>query len=398
MHRPAAYSPEALSFSIQNASAMSILPLPPGLAHSEGETSTASRERRRVALAAKSAVDQLNESLLSRLRCLEDKLDLVLAGLPSDGEVRLTRLETITLCCNPTVDDVLDDMFRRSKSVSCQPAEELSPERAAVKQIGYNTSEERIRPPLVESLPKFYDMCGTVSKATQTDQLPKLRKSRCHGRASQTESTATVPMMTCECLPVDYCCTSSCRQTGVFLQLSPAEAPADDAGTHIPENDFGLDDDRLSRDPLQVKDPWLGCSIPRDSWDAPDLARSSLLWSRWVPSERSFSVDGATSREDEVSQSTLDQSDGFEASITSQSCSDHVDIVTSERGDHATISNVVQDKSGREFEGEKSFKEGEYRKNTDALIDSTIEAAVRRSEVRMEAFCERMRNEFLLNS
>ena len=100
---------------------MTDLSSPPGLASSDVETTTVSRERRRVTLAAKSAVEQLTSSLAARLLSLEEKLDRLLAGFPEVGEARLaqfcgriSRLESL-IAVSPSVDDVLDGLLERKK-------------------------------------------------------------------------------------------------------------------------------------------------------------------------------------------------------------------------------------------------------------------------------------------
>ena len=99
---------------------------PPGLSDSDyPESATASRERRRVSLAARSAVQMLESSLLDRFVCLEKKLDCVLRALGQVeipcGEVveemarRIFRLETLEVCStNTCVDSVLNEMIHQS--------------------------------------------------------------------------------------------------------------------------------------------------------------------------------------------------------------------------------------------------------------------------------------------
>ena len=69
--------------------------MPPGLSDGDGvETATASRERRREALAAKVAADQMLQVLASRLDAIELKLDVTLAsGSEQFGHKQLFNLE-----------------------------------------------------------------------------------------------------------------------------------------------------------------------------------------------------------------------------------------------------------------------------------------------------------------
>ena len=79
---------------------------PPGL-------STASKERRRVALAV---------SASARFDSLEYLLAQVMASLHSNYDSRLCRLETLTVM-SPSVDEVLDEMLRKSKPKHREPVE-----------------------------------------------------------------------------------------------------------------------------------------------------------------------------------------------------------------------------------------------------------------------------------
>ena len=90
--------------------------LPPGLSNSEPESATASRERRRVALAAKVSVDQLAEALAIQLNTIETKLDRALNSHNCNNlEHRVARLEVLSVC-SPSADEVLDQMFEKRKA------------------------------------------------------------------------------------------------------------------------------------------------------------------------------------------------------------------------------------------------------------------------------------------
>ena len=92
--------------------AMNVIFTPPRLSYSEGESSTVSRERRRVALAAKEVAAQVSEMVLARSVSIETKLEHLLLNFPGDAEARLERLETLTVC-SPSVDEVLPEMLQR---------------------------------------------------------------------------------------------------------------------------------------------------------------------------------------------------------------------------------------------------------------------------------------------
>ena len=55
------------------ATCMPTVVAPPGLSTSDSETATVSRERRRVALAAKCAVEEVSHLMLAKLSAIEDK-------------------------------------------------------------------------------------------------------------------------------------------------------------------------------------------------------------------------------------------------------------------------------------------------------------------------------------
>ena len=93
---------------------------PPGLSWSESESSTASRERRRVALAAKVAVKELSGEMCQQFDALFQKFDR-LANMLQDGlGHRVSRLETLMVCSTPlrpSVDEVLSEMLFKKKEV-----------------------------------------------------------------------------------------------------------------------------------------------------------------------------------------------------------------------------------------------------------------------------------------
>ena len=100
-----------LGFDIK---APTLLPTPPGLNVSEPESATVSRERRRVALAVKESVDQLSQNLMARLSTIEEKLDNSIRQHADILERRITRLEVLSVC-NPSVDEVLDEMLHKKR-------------------------------------------------------------------------------------------------------------------------------------------------------------------------------------------------------------------------------------------------------------------------------------------
>ena len=93
-----------------------VLSSPPGPLLSDSESSTVSRERRRVALAAKAAVEQLSCALITRFSSLEEKLDkfLILFSQYVQVEPRFARLEVVRVCAL-TVDEVLTGLFDAEK-------------------------------------------------------------------------------------------------------------------------------------------------------------------------------------------------------------------------------------------------------------------------------------------
>ena len=101
--------------------------LPPGIeGFSDPETATSSRARRRIALAAKLAAEEMTQIFNSKFALLDQKLDVLLASSVQDTESRLSRLETLAVC-SPSSDDVLNEMLKRRAHDSHQPDAEPSP-------------------------------------------------------------------------------------------------------------------------------------------------------------------------------------------------------------------------------------------------------------------------------
>ena len=77
-------------------------PTPPGLSATDSETATVSRERRRVALAAKAAVAEISAALLERISSFEVKLDQVAVA---QREMNIGFGETVQLKLDKVVED-----------------------------------------------------------------------------------------------------------------------------------------------------------------------------------------------------------------------------------------------------------------------------------------------------
>ena len=87
-------------------------PLPPGLSLSDGETSTVSRERRRVAMAAREVVGAITEHITKRFEGIENKLKIIIDAIAGHDVLRrIDRLETLFVCTDPSVDDVLEQVL-----------------------------------------------------------------------------------------------------------------------------------------------------------------------------------------------------------------------------------------------------------------------------------------------
>jgi len=92
--------------------------LPPGLSSSDVESATASRERRRVALAAKVAIDELTGRINEQFEMMATKQNLIMSLLQENLIGRISRLETLSLCgstLSPSVDEVLNEMLSKKK-------------------------------------------------------------------------------------------------------------------------------------------------------------------------------------------------------------------------------------------------------------------------------------------
>jgi hypothetical protein len=223
---------------------------PPGLSDSDyPESATASRERRRVSLAARSAVQMLESSLLDRFGCLEKKLDCVLRALGQVeipcGEVveemaqRISRLETLEVCSTntcvdsvlnemihqsviPSVDNVLNKMVQEKCSLNLvdahpEPETKLSPPRVASncpepelefspEKVTREVNHEPHEPNIVNSPEKvpnsftqgksitalhfdiYVDECKNDVGVQASQSYQRSRKGRCNGRAVQTDA------------------------------------------------------------------------------------------------------------------------------------------------------------------------------------------------------------------
>ena len=102
-----------------------------GLCESDYTASaTISRERRRVALAARTVVPAFEASIDDRMSCFENKLDQILPAISNPDKCALElidnmsqhfpRLEAFIVCSSsPAIDDVLNEMlFRKYNSSS----------------------------------------------------------------------------------------------------------------------------------------------------------------------------------------------------------------------------------------------------------------------------------------
>jgi hypothetical protein len=123
---------------------------PPGLGASEPETSSVSRERRRVALAAKVTVEQLTQVLVSRLDVIESKLDRIIAFNPERSEARIARLEILSVC-SPSVDEVLEELIHKKRTLRHDdvelpvvPAFPCRATRNSVEGDGNNSGEDSV--------------------------------------------------------------------------------------------------------------------------------------------------------------------------------------------------------------------------------------------------------------
>ena len=130
-------------------------PPPPGLSSSDAETATVSRERRRVAVAAREVIAALSEMIMNRFDALEAKVDILgkhhrpletrahetnlphrLLTINEDLSARMSRLEAlITIYPEnaPSVDEVLNELLERKRRC---PLPGRSPELDEKSQTG----------------------------------------------------------------------------------------------------------------------------------------------------------------------------------------------------------------------------------------------------------------------
>ena len=200
----------------------SVLPCiyaPPGLSLSDSsyESATKSRERRRVALAVKHAMSEMENVVVQRLQTLDYKIDKVLEFIgrsivPPDAGLsdRVSRLETLFVCTQPSVDDVLDSMFRKTETerkfktgrYATEPEAEATPSKGDrsldfVTNIGCmkaNIFEDEMAP--VELHAK------TV--AVQTNAVPEPMKHCWHGCAARAEAVGVEELSDAHGIPEEF--------------------------------------------------------------------------------------------------------------------------------------------------------------------------------------------------
>ena len=131
-----------------------LFPAPPGLSTSDGESSTASRERRRVAVVAREVTSVLMDKFYQRMDTLDEKLDRVIASLangPFHDELRhplcsrVDRLETLLTIgseMSPSVDEVLSEMLHRRTNASS----EAEMEALSRREITFSQPEPEASP------------------------------------------------------------------------------------------------------------------------------------------------------------------------------------------------------------------------------------------------------------
>ena len=155
-------------------SPQSLVRPPPGLhCNSEPETATHSRERRRVALAAKTAVQELQHLLSERFITIENKLNKVMAEIAridaSEADARLSRLEALHVCTAPSVDEVVNQMLsspNKSFSKDGKPLDFREKGKIAppIPQFPFDTDEDQSR-----LNAEFFDIGELSHVATQTE-------------------------------------------------------------------------------------------------------------------------------------------------------------------------------------------------------------------------------------
>ena len=102
------------------------------IAISDVESTTVSRERRRVALAAK---EELSGEVRQQFGILSKKVDFITNLLHTDLVARVSRLESLVVCgpsLGPTVDEVLSEMLTKQKEELGLPVVPAFPCRARV--------------------------------------------------------------------------------------------------------------------------------------------------------------------------------------------------------------------------------------------------------------------------
>ena len=171
---------------------------PPGLAASDGESSTASRERRRVAVVAREVTQALICEFSHRMGALEEKLDGIMAIMTDTSlqvearfplQSRVDRLETlfaISPQMSPCVDEVLSEIISRKKeTTSGEPELELSPNKLECYNI-FDEDDHDCEKNLASRVLFPSESVLMASNSTQTEAHARPRRHRCHGRATQT--------------------------------------------------------------------------------------------------------------------------------------------------------------------------------------------------------------------
>ena len=187
--------------------AMSALVAPPGLSNSEPETvvesSTHSRERRRVALACrelsteikasmKDGIDQVGSNV-NHMRCeldmVNQKLDTILSFLKTEAVAVAMNLDSEDITKVQRALGSTSSSALRSSLATPEPEVERSP----VKCDLFNLFDDE---EVTEAAPQ--DVTVKRDAGVQACVLArKVRKSRCHGRAVQTE-TCEDPIFTAD--------------------------------------------------------------------------------------------------------------------------------------------------------------------------------------------------------
>ena len=177
---------------------MSCVDSPPGLSLSDSapESATRSRERRRVALAVNHAISQVENAFMQRLQDLDDKLEQLLdivGNLSSDRIVdRVRRLETLVVCTQPSVDDVLDSMLCKSKQGRDLPGvKDLQPTSASCSSTVSSVDTNQIYDKAV--MFDIYDNLSDVG--VQTDSSQDSQDLGAHGNEHVCEIEDVAPTL-----------------------------------------------------------------------------------------------------------------------------------------------------------------------------------------------------------